>query len=194
MSDGATWWWVRHGPTHERAFLGWRDVPADLSDRAALDRLSDYLPDDALVVASTLSRARATADAIQGRRRRLSDAPDLREFSFGTWDGLTFDQVAAAHPELSRTYWEAPGDVRPPGGESWNDVAVRVAPFVDRINQDHAGAQVIAVAHIGVILTQLQRVTGQTAVNVIAQKIDNLSVTRLSYGTGGRAGPINHIP
>ena len=32
-----TFWWVRHGPTHQTAFTGWRDVPADLSDAAALE-------------------------------------------------------------------------------------------------------------------------------------------------------------
>ncbi|MEO0677999.1 MAG: histidine phosphatase family protein, partial [Pseudomonadota bacterium] len=42
-----TFWWVRHGPTHEKAFTGWRDVPADLSDTAALQRLSAFLPSDA---------------------------------------------------------------------------------------------------------------------------------------------------
>ena len=31
-------WWVRHGPTHEKAMTGWRDVPADLSDTAAIAR------------------------------------------------------------------------------------------------------------------------------------------------------------
>ena len=30
------WHWVRHAPTHETAFVGWRDVPADLSDRARI--------------------------------------------------------------------------------------------------------------------------------------------------------------
>ena len=39
MSD---WFWIRHGPTHEKNFTGWRDVPADLSDRAIIDRLSSY--------------------------------------------------------------------------------------------------------------------------------------------------------
>ncbi|MDX5383564.1 MAG: histidine phosphatase family protein, partial [Rhodobacterales bacterium] len=24
--------WLRHGPTHQKVFTGWRDVPADLSD------------------------------------------------------------------------------------------------------------------------------------------------------------------
>ena len=37
--DVTRFWWVRHGPTHEKAFTGWRDVPADLSDSAALARL-----------------------------------------------------------------------------------------------------------------------------------------------------------
>ena len=33
-------WWVRHGPTHAKAMVGWRDLPADLSDTAALARLA----------------------------------------------------------------------------------------------------------------------------------------------------------
>ena len=62
---------VRHGPTHLRAMVGWSDPPADLSDTAALARLSDYLPSEALVVSSDLLRAITTADAIQHQRRRL---------------------------------------------------------------------------------------------------------------------------
>ena len=155
MSDGATWWWVRHGPTHEKTFVGWRDVPADLSDTAALARLSAYLPDAAVVIASTLIRASATADALQGPRQRLPDTPDLREFSFGDWDGESFDAVAKTHPTLSRAYWDAPGDTRPPGGESWNQAAARAAPIVDQMNAEHAGGHIIAVAHIGIIMTQI---------------------------------------
>jgi hypothetical protein len=57
-------WWVRHGPTHQTTFTGWRDVPADLSDGAALDRLDAYLPAHAVLVSSDLLRASATADRI----------------------------------------------------------------------------------------------------------------------------------
>ena len=34
--------------------------------------------------------------------------------------------VARTHPDLSRAYWEDPGDHTPPGGESWNTAAARV--------------------------------------------------------------------
>jgi alpha-ribazole phosphatase len=32
-------WLVRHGPTHAKAMVGWSDLPADLSDTAALSRV-----------------------------------------------------------------------------------------------------------------------------------------------------------
>ncbi|WP_099828076.1 histidine phosphatase family protein [Oceaniglobus indicus] len=189
----AIWWWVRHGPTHDRAMCGWRDVPADLSDHAALNRLARFLPGDGLVVSSDLIRARATADAIAGARLRLPPTSALREFDFGAWDGMAFDDIAARDPDLSRAYWETPGDIAAPGGESWNAAAERIAPFVDDINQRHPDRHVIAVAHFGVILSQLARATGRSPYDVLAQKIDNLSVTRLDYAAGA-AELINHRP
>jgi len=70
---------VRHGPTHVKAMLGWSDLPADLSDQAALERLSAALPAEALIISSDLTRAADTATAIQGTRRRLPHDSDLRE-------------------------------------------------------------------------------------------------------------------
>ncbi len=189
------WWWVRHGPTHERAFVGWRDVPADLSDHAALRRLSAHLPLQGPIVSSDLRRAQATADAIADARLRLPDEPDLREFDFGAWDGLTFDAVAARDPDLSRQFWDAPGDIAPPDGESWNRVADRVAGAVARLSLAHPGADIVAVAHIGVIMTQIARCEGQSAITALAQKIDNLSVTQIEIGPrAARLGPVNEIP
>lgn len=189
-----TWWWVRHGPTHQKAFTGWRDVPADLSDRAALGRLDAALPRGALLVSSDLIRARTTADRLESGRTRLPDAPDLREFHFGDWDGRHFSDVAEAHPELSRAYWETPGDVTPPGGESWNQAAARVAGYVAGLCADHPGRDIVAVAHFGVILTQIAAATGESPAAAIAQKIAPLSVTRIALSGTARVHEINHVP
>ena len=151
------WHWVRHGPTHEKNFVGWRDVPADLSDAPRLARLNLHLPDDALLVSSDLMRAVHTADALAlPSRRRLPHEQGLRELHFGAWDGLHFSEVAARDPDLSRAYWETPGDVMAPEGESWNQTKARVDRVVARINAAHPNAHVIAVAHFGVILTQVE--------------------------------------
>lgn len=187
------WWWVRHGPTHEKAFLGWRDVAADLSDTDQIARLNGYLPDNALLVSSDLLRAVQTADVVAAGRTRLPHAPELREFNFGDWDGLGFAEVSAREPGLSRRYWEEPGDVAPPNGESWNMAAARVDGFVDRLNAENSGRDIIAVAHIGVIMTRIQRAAGITAYQALGHKIDNLSVTRMGWDAGWKIGAINHL-
>ncbi len=184
--------WVRHGPTHEKAFLGWRDVPADLSDTAALARLSAELPADAVLISSDLIRAVATADALAApSRTRLPHEVALREFNFGEWDGLAFPEVAARDPVLSRAFWETPGEIAPPGGESWQAVEARVSAAIDTLAQQHD--EIIAVAHVGVIMTQIGRVLGPTA--ALGVHIENLSLTELQFGPEGwQAGRINHLP
>ncbi|MBW4706247.1 histidine phosphatase family protein [Roseobacter sp. YSTF-M11] len=191
-----TWHWVRHGPTHEKAFVGWRDVPADLSDTAQIERLRAHLPQDAVLISSDLIRAAHTADAIASPNHfRLPHDRQLREMNFGAWDGMHFADVADRHPDLSRKFWEFPGDFRPPDGESWNMAATRVASAVDRISLAHPKQHIIAVAHIGVILTQLQHALRITPQEAIGQKIDNLSVTQITLApAGATVGPINHLP
>jgi alpha-ribazole phosphatase len=186
-------WWVRHGPTHETAFTGWRDIPADLSDDAALDRLDAYLPSDAVIVSSDLVRASATADRIAGRRRRLPDRTDLREIHFGDWDGLDNPTVAARYPELSRAFWTTPGDVAPPNGESFFDLTARVTGAIETLAAAHPGADLVAVAHMGVIMGHLGAARGMDVKRALAHKIDPLSVTRLDRdGADWTVNLVNH--
>jgi alpha-ribazole phosphatase len=189
------WHWVRHGPTHEKTFVGWRDVPADLSDTAQIERLHRHLPLDAMMISSDLIRCVATADVLGiPSRQRLPHHADLRELHFGVWDGMHFTEVSKRDPELSRAYWEKPGDVVAPGGESWNQASARVSRVVDAMNAAHPAAHIIAVAHFGVILTQVQRALGVTPYQAMAHKIDNLSVTTLRHDAGNwHAEAINHL-
>lgn len=186
---------VRHGPTHAKLMVGWSDLPADLSNTAALARLSAHLPDNASLISSDLSRAAKTADAIQGTRRRLPHKPDLREIHFGTWELRSHDEIEAEDPELIRAYWDHPGDVRAPGGESWHQVRARVDAAVDALIEAHEGGDLIIVAHFGVILTQIQRALQLDTDATFAQRIDNLSVSELTRLPDGnwRAGRINHV-
>ncbi|SHI97242.1 histidine phosphatase family protein [Wenxinia saemankumensis] len=186
--------WVRHGPTHQKAFTGWRDVPADLGDRAALARLDAALPAGSVLVASDLVRASHTADALGAGRLRLPDRADLREFHFGDWDGRHFSDVAGTDPDLSRAYWERPGDVAPPGGESWHAAARRVDAAEAELLAAHPGRDVIVVAHLGVILTRWAAATGRTPEEAIGQHVAPLSITEIHHGPGGARGiAVNRI-
>lgn len=189
-----TVYWVRHAPTHEKTFVGHRDVPADLGDAAQIERLSAALPDRALVVSSDLIRSIDTATAIQGTRARLRHRTGLREFDFGDWDGMHFNDVAAKWPDLARAYWEKPGDVAPPNGESWNAAATRVAADITSLMAEHPRRDIIAVAHFGAILSQVQLAAGITPPQALAHRIDNYSITEIQMRPTSGVARINHLP
>lgn len=181
-------WLVRHGPTHAKRMVGWTDLPADLSDTAALARLSAALP-DAPVVSSDLVRAKATADAIQGHRPRLPHDPRLRELHYGDWEDQPFEAID--NPAL-RQYFDDPGDHRAPNGESWNDAARRVRQAIDELA---TGPDLIVVAHMGVILTLWAAARRVTPYRALAQRIDNLSLTGIALKGGTlHPGVANRLP
>ena len=150
-----------------------------------LTKLDKYLPREAKVISSDLSRAAETASAIENGRVRLDNEFDLREFNFGDWDGKNWQEISKNYPKLSEKYWTDPGDIQPPNGESWNQSSKRINTCVDRINERVKCKNIIAVAHFGVILTQIQRAMRISAVEVLANKIDNFSVTKISHNVDG---------
>lgn len=181
-------WLVRHGPTHATGMVGWTDLAADLSDHAAIARLSAHLPAGVPVVSSDLSRAIATADTLAPRPRLPHDR-DWRELNFGQWEMRRWDAVE--DQTLARAFWDSPGDTRPPGGESWNDLLARTRIALDRLSPL---PEAIVVAHFGSILAALQLTLGLTPPEVFAHRIDPLSVTCLDRGPTPCALAINHQP
>ena len=76
-----------------------------------------------------------TQDAAQRRaiEERLPHDPALREMHFGAWEMRRFDEIEAETPDHIRAFWETPGDVRPPGGESWHQMTARLEGALVRI-------------------------------------------------------------
>lgn len=166
---------IRHGPTHVKRLIGHTDVDVDLSNQDRIDAIYQMLPQDAVVVSSDLKRARFTADAIAGTRLRLPHDKKLREFDFGDWEDSAFDTMNAKNQRKLQMFYDSPGEIKAPGGESWNDVETRVCARIEGYLQDHP--YLVVVAHMGVILTYLRRATGKSAFDTLAQKIEPLSVS-----------------
>lgn len=187
-------WLVRHGPTHAKAPVGWRDLPADLSDTDAIARLRAALPAGAPLVSSDLQRAVMTGDALSNGPR-LAHQVALREINFGRWDGVPYDQLPPSDAELARAFWDRPGDIAPPEGESWNTMAARVTDAVDRFCTTHDD-DLIIVAHFGAILSVLQRAAGIAPRAAFAFTLAPLSLTRVDFlGKGNwRVERVNHCP
>jgi broad specificity phosphatase PhoE len=106
----------------------------------------------------------------------------LREREFGVLDRLTKAGIADRHP----TQVEARKRIgkfyhRPPGGESWCDVALRVRSVLDSVTREHSGRHVLIVSHQVVIMMFRYVIERLTEADVlrISREIDlvNCSVT-----------------
>lgn len=168
---------VRHGESHgnvardraEAAGLAiidveQRDMDVPLSDRGtaqarALGRWFAQQPPDerpTAVVSSPYERARQTAELMIescGEEVELTVDERLREREFGILDRLTKAGIKERFPEqaelrtfLGKFYH------RPPGGESWADVALRVRSILDELTVHYQGERVAIVSHQVVIL------------------------------------------
>lgn len=188
-------WMVRHGPTHEKAMVGWRDVPADLSDLAAIERLRAALPEAPLRVSSDLSRTMATA-AVLPSGDTLPPDPALRELNFGDWDGRTATEISQSDGDYARAFWETPGDLSPPNGESWNAFQSRIDGAIDGLIAAHTGRDLLVVAHFGVITATLRRAASIPAKSALAFRIDPLSLTVIDHFDAANWGidRVNHRP
>ena len=153
------------GRTHIET--GGRDADVPLSplgerQSRALGRWFAGLPEaqrPEVVLTSPYRRARQTAALIQAEGGLVAHPVDvlqderLREKEFGVLDRLTRHGIARHHPEqaefrriLGKFYH------RPPGGESWCDVILRLRSALDTVSLRHGGARVLVVAHQVVVL------------------------------------------
>ncbi len=100
-----------------------------------MGRLLGTLPDaaSARIVASPLGRARRTAEII---RQHCPAAPELRlddrlrELSIGSWDGLTYDEIATRSPGVFDGEGRYEWYFRSPDGERYEAFAARIGEWL----------------------------------------------------------------
>lgn len=174
------------------------DVPLSavgVEQAGALGAWLGTLPDadrPELVWSSPYVRARQTAQvALDTARLPLRVRVDerLRDRELGVLDMLTTRGVDTRLPlEAERRRWVGKFYYRPPGGESWADIALRMRSFLGDLDRLADGRRVLVVCHDAVIMVARYVCEELTEDEVIAlggaSAVGNASVTRLD-----RAGP-----
>jgi broad specificity phosphatase PhoE len=79
---------------------------------------------------------------------RVYEDPRLAEAQRGIWHTMTHEQIAEQYPfEIKRKEREGYYHYRPPGGENWADVEMRVHSFLGTLSRDCEGQRVLIVVH-----------------------------------------------
>ncbi len=122
---------------------------------AALARIAEEFRPDA-VVSSPYARAFQTAEiAVEAAGWPVKVQLDerLRDRELGILDRLTRLGVEKRYPEeAERREWLGKMYYRPPGGESWADVALRLRSVLDELNNLGSGHRVMLVCHDALIM------------------------------------------
>jgi broad specificity phosphatase PhoE len=168
---------ARHGETDwnlQRRVQGHSDTPLNETGRAQARALADELADEHLdaVYSSDLARAYETALIVADRKGLpVTTLRELREKHFGTWEGLTDEEVWERYPESLQGQW---GD-----GETGDEMVRRVLAALHTIAAEHPDARVLVVAHGGPLRLVLRHC------DVDANgRIDNCHVVRIEARDG----------
>jgi len=156
-----------------------------------------------VVLASPYLRARKTAELV--RHAGGTEDPEeeiivderLREREFGILDRLTPLGIQQRFPEqaehrrlLGKFYH------RPPGGESWTDVILRLRSALDTVSLHYAGERVLVVCHQVIVLCLRYLVECMTEEQILAvdraTEIANCAVTSYVFDPSlGKQGKLD---
>ncbi|WP_313750550.1 bifunctional RNase H/acid phosphatase [Streptomyces parvus] len=187
---------LRHGETAltpEKRFSGSGGTDPELSavGRGQAERAADHfaaLGTIQEIVSSPLRRCRETAAAVAARLGldvRIDEG--LRETDFGAWEGLTFGEVRERYGD-DLTAWLASPDTAPTGGgESFAEVAERIAAARDRLVARYAGRTVLLVTHVTPIKTFVRLALGAPPEALFRMELSAASISTVAYYGDGNA-------
>lgn len=200
MTDTPTeWWLVRHAPTVNpgKTVYGSLDLDIELPPSETFEALSAMLPADPVWMVSNLSRTRKTLDGILAARNIEPDEvhvePHFAEQHFGEWEGRPSAEVWAEIRDAEKSW---PADIKPPGGESFSEVAARVKAAALNWSEEFSGRPVVAILHAGSIRSFLSTAMGDEPVAALSYAVDTMSLTRCDYFApdSWRVGFVNRLP
>jgi len=116
----------------------------------------------------------------------------LRDRELGVLDLLTSHGVEARYPEEAlRKRWLGKFYYRPPGGESWADLALRIRSLLVDMERPETPGRVLVAGHDAIVMTFLYVCLGMSERELLdfaqTHTVANASITRLTRE--GETGP-----
>ena len=176
---------VRHGETTwniEMRYQGQTDISLTANGIDQAGKVAQRLAEEkvAAVYSSDLSRAFVTAAQIAAvHGLDVLTRQDLREISFGDWEGMTYDSLDLDGGGTGNRLFSHPAEIEIPGGETFFEVQQRMMEALRELAQRHEGQTVVIVSHGAAIRTVLWDVLGMDLNRLWAIRQSNTAVNIL---------------
>ena len=175
---------IRHAQTEwniQRRFQGHGNSPITEEGQEQLQRLKSRLAgvEFDVVYSSDLGRTMETSQMLSGKKR--IEEPRLRERGVGVLEGLNLEQIMAKHAEAFQAFRAGDKDHQIDGGESLQTALNRAWEFLEEMPVKHAGAQLAAVSHAGLIRLICKQILGLKLDAPNFFQITNTSLTQLIF-------------
>ncbi len=185
---------IRHGETdwnRVKRIQGHTDIELSELGFAQARLLGLALSGQAIdaIYASDLLRAQQTAQAVlshssrAGMQIRLD--PQLRERSFGCFEGLTWEQIAERWPSQSERWRKRDVDFGAEGGETLGGFYQRSVDALTRIALNHPGETIVVITHGGVLDCLHRAATRQSLQAPRSWVLGNAAINRLLFTSAG---------
>lgn len=144
---------TRHGETEwnqKRLMQGWKDSPLTDKGIEQASQLSKRMSTVTLhaIYSSTSQRAVQTAEIAKGEKNlEVIQYDDLREMSFGKWEGRTPEMNENEDPVEWMTFWKYPHLFSDESVESFLKVQERMVAAINKIVKQHPYENVFVVTH-----------------------------------------------
>jgi broad specificity phosphatase PhoE len=177
---------IRHGDTTwnvEEIFRGRADVELNEVGVKQAAILAKYLYDERIVAiySSPLKRALKTAEIIAGSHHiYVTPAPELIDFDYGEWQGLSHDTVKEKYQTLYAQWLNNPHLVKVPKGESLDDVSSRAINLVNRVIAKHQGT-IALVSHRVIHKVTICALLGLDNSHFWNIRLDTCGITAFTY-------------
>ena len=181
---------VRHGETDanlNKTLQGQLDTPLNPLGIRQAEKTAERLRHETFdyIFSSDLGRAMKTAELIAAPHRLpVVSLRALREWNLGTLQGRKWEELRTQYPEIIEAFKQEASDVPVPGGESRQDLNIRVADCLDELADRYAGKRILLVAHGGSLKAMFRHVVGTVSEYSRLPLTDNASVSAFRHIDG----------
>jgi alpha-ribazole phosphatase len=185
MSKTTTIDLMRHGePVGGRRYRGQIDDPLSDKGWAQMRRTIAGHSPWKTIISSPLRRCSEFARELSEQLEiALEFDTRLKEVGFGTWEGLTGEQVQELDDQALQKFYSDPITHRPAGAEPLDAFSERVNQAYLDIVHRHAGQHILILTHAGVIRSILQETLLAPLASMYRISINTASLTRIQISS-----------